>query len=76
LTDAIPGIEAAAASVEPELGIFIGKDLGLAGPEGMRHLETVGGVGGAELTGLDEEGEESRDEKEQENGTCGSEMAH
>ena len=52
--------------MKSELRVFARKDLGLARPEGMRDLETVGGVGGAEFAGLDEEGEEGGDEQEQE----------
>jgi hypothetical protein len=76
LADTVPGVEAAAASVKPELGVFVGKDLRLTRPEGVGYLQTVGGVGGAELAGLDEEGEESSDEEEQRDWIRGSEAAH
>jgi hypothetical protein len=62
--------------MEAELGVFVGKDLGLACPERVSYLETVGGVGGAEFAGLDEEGEESGDEQEQGNRMRGSEAEH
>src|SRR5258707_6194728 len=76
LTNAVPGVEAAAASVKSELGVFVGKDLGLARPEGVSYLQTVSGVGGAEFAGLDEEGEESGKEEEQGDRMRGSEATH
>src|SRR5258705_9813706 len=76
LADAVPGVEAAAASVKSELGVFVRKDLGLARPEGVSYLQTVSGVGGAELAGLDEEGEESGEEEEQRDRMRGSEATH
>jgi hypothetical protein len=51
--------------MEPEVRVFVGKDLGLAGPEGMRHLQPVGRIRGTQFPGLDEEGEETRDQQEQ-----------
>jgi hypothetical protein len=72
LADAVPGVEAASTPVKSELGVFVGKDLGLACPEGVSYLQAVGGVGGAKLAGLDEEGEESGDEQEQGKRTRGS----
>ncbi len=62
--------------MESELGVFVGKDLGLACPKGVSYLQAVGGVGGAKLAGLDEEGEESGDEQEQGNRMRGSEAEH
>ncbi len=62
--------------MKSELGVFVGKDLGLACPERVSYLQTVGGVGGAKLAGLDEEGEESGDEQEQGNRMRGSEAGH
>jgi hypothetical protein len=76
LADTVPGVEAAAAPVKAELGVFVGEDLGLACPEGVGYLQAVGGVGGAKLAGLDEEGEEGGDEKEQGNRMGGSEARH
>jgi hypothetical protein len=64
LTDAVPGVETAATTVKPELGIFVGEDLRLACPERVGYLETMGGVGGAEFAGLDQESEESGDKQE------------
>ena len=65
MADAVPGVEAATTSVQAELRIFVGKDLRLAGPKRVSYLQAVGGVGGAKLAGLDEEGEETCDEQEQ-----------
>jgi hypothetical protein len=62
--------------METELGVFVGKDLGLAGPEGVSYLETVGGVGGAKFAGLNEECEKSGDEQEQGNRMRRREAAH
>jgi len=62
-----------AAPMESELGVFVGKDLGLACPEGVSYLQAVGGVGGAKFAGLDEEGEESGEKQEQGNRMRGSE---
>jgi hypothetical protein len=62
--------------VESELGVFVGKDLGLGCPEGVSYLQAVGGVGCAELAGLDEEGEESGDKQEQGDWRRGSEAGH
>jgi hypothetical protein len=76
LADAVPGVEAAAAPVKAKLGVFVGKDLGLACPKGVGYLEAVSGVGGAELAGLDKERRESGDEQEQGNRVGRSEAEH
>jgi hypothetical protein len=62
--------------MEAELGVFVGEDLGLACPEGMSHLQAVGGVGCAKLAGLDEEGKESSDKEKQGDRVRGSEAEH
>ena len=67
MADAVPGVEASAAAVKSELWVFVGKDLGLACPEGVSYLQTVRGVGCAKFAGLDEEGEKSGDKEEQGN---------
>jgi hypothetical protein len=76
LADAVPGVETTATTVESELRIFAGKDLGLRCPEGMSYLKAVGGVGGTKLAGLDEEGEESGDKQEQGDRMRGCEAEH
>jgi hypothetical protein len=76
LTDAVPGVEAAATAVESELRVFVGEDLGLSCPKGVSYLQAVCGVGCAELAGLDEEGEESGDKQEQGDWMRGSEAGH
>jgi hypothetical protein len=62
--------------VKAELGVFVGKDLGLACPERVSYLQAVRGIGGAELAGLDKERRESGDEQEQGNRVGGSEAEH
>ena len=62
--------------MKSELGVFVGKDLGLSCPKGVSYLQAVCGVGGAEFAGLDEEGEESGDEEEQGDWIGGSEAEH
>ena len=64
LTDPIPGVQAATAAVQSKLRIFIGKDLGLAGPEGMGDLQPVHRVRCAKLAGLDQEGEQAGNQQE------------
>src|SRR5258708_26935271 len=76
LADAVPGVEATAAAVEAELGVFVGEDLGLVCPEGVSYLQAVGGVGGAEFAGLNEEGEERGNEQEHGDWVGGNEAGH
>jgi hypothetical protein len=76
LTDAVPGIEAAATAVESELRVFLGKDLGLVSPKGVGYLQAVRGIGCAKLAGLDEKGKECGDEQEQGNRMRRSKAEH
>ena len=55
------------AAVKSKLRVFVGKDLGLASPEGVSYLQPVSSVGCAKFAGLDEEGEKSGDKEEQGN---------
>ena len=45
-------------AVNPELGILVGKYLRLGGPEGMRGLQAMRGVGRAELSRLNDKSAE------------------
>jgi hypothetical protein len=56
--------------MDAELGIFLGEDWWLGGPQRVRRLEAVHGVGGAELAGLNDEGDESGDEKQKTEGAA------
>src|SRR5271157_2418388 len=60
LPNAIPAVQLAAASVYPELGILVGEDLRLVGPEPRRRLQAVRGVGGAEFSRLDNKRAQAR----------------
>ena len=51
--------------MQSELRILVRKNLGLACPQRMRHLQPVRGVGRAKLAGLDEEGEKCGDKQQQ-----------
>ena len=56
----------AAASVQAELWILVGKDLRLRSPEPVRGLQAVHGVGGAEFARLHDEGEQARGQAQKE----------
>ena len=56
----------AAAAMQAELGILVGKDLRLRSPEPVRGLQAVHGVGGAQFAGLHDEGEQARREAQKE----------
>jgi len=43
--------------VQSELGILVGENLRLRGPEPVRGLQAMGRVGGAQFAGLDTKGE-------------------
>ncbi len=58
LADPEPAVEPPAAANETELGIFIGKDLRLRGPEPVRGLQPVHGIGSAEFSRLHNEGQQ------------------
>ena len=66
LADAVPALQAAVAPVDAEFGIFPGKDGRIGGPEGVGGVEAVLSVGGAQLAGLHDEGDESRGEGQEE----------
>src|ERR1035441_5353426 len=58
LANTIPAVDLASAAVQAELGILVGEDLWLRGPEPVRGLESVHGVGSAEFARLHDEGEQ------------------
>ncbi len=60
LADAVPAEDAAAAAVQAELGILVGKHLRLRGPEPVRGLQAVHGVGGTQFARLHHEREQAR----------------
>ena len=55
-------MELASPAVNAELGILLGENRRFRGLPGMRSLQTMRGVGGAKLTGLDDERAESCDD--------------
>ena len=55
-------MELASPAVDAELGILPGKYRRFRGPPGMRRLQTMRGVGGAKLAGLNDERSESCDD--------------
>ena len=65
LADAVPAEDLAVATVQAELGIFIGKHLRLRRPQPVCGLQAVHGVGGAQFAGLHDEGEQSCRQTEQ-----------
>ena len=70
LSNAIPAIGLAAASVYDELGKLVEGDLGLVGPKPGRRLQANRGVGGAEFSRLDDERAQARRQGQQEHGTA------
>ena len=52
----------APAAVDAELWVFAGENGRLGGPEGVGGLEAVRGVGGAEFSGLNDEGKKGCEE--------------
>ena len=60
LTDAIPAIETSATTVQAKLGILVGENLRLRGPEPMRGLKPMHRVGRPQLARLHDESEQPR----------------
>jgi hypothetical protein len=54
--------------MQPELGIFVGKNLRLGGPEPVRSLEPMHGIGCAELARLDDKGKKTSGQTQKEKG--------
>ena len=66
LADAIPALQLSPAAVHAEFGKFVGKHLRFGSPQGVGGLQAMGGVGGAQLTGLHHEGDETGGQGQQE----------
>src|SRR5208282_1636886 len=66
--DAIPAIEMASTAVQAKFGILVGKNLRLRGPEPMRGLQAMGGVGRAQLARLHHESEQPRSQTQKKKG--------
>ena len=62
LADPKPAEDAAASAMQPELRVLIRKNLRLRGPQPVRGLQPVHGVGGAQFARLHYEGEQARDQ--------------
>src|SRR5208282_3801397 len=68
LADAIPAIETPATAVQAKLGILVGKNLRLRGPEPMRGLKAMRRVGGSQLARLHHEREQPCGQTQQKKG--------
>ena len=59
LADAVPALQLSPSTVHAEFRKFVGKHFRFGSPPGVGGLEAMGGVGGAQLSGLHHESDET-----------------